>query len=252
MSRKLLSAAFALSSLLPAVSVADTTMIYKEGAGQNMLRVAGGRVRFDNHQDGSYMLFNAARREMTMVEPAKREFSVMDEATLDALQSSLDGMASQIEAQMAGLPPEMRAQMRQMMGGVLPDPEAQKTVRIEATGRKGEAAGFKCEYSRVLINNAVRSEACLAPADRLDFPAADAQAVRDWLGFARMMAEKASRYVDIDAAVFGDGSQVPLIYHDVDSQTQGILKEVSHAAVDPGLMDVPAGFRERKLELPAL
>jgi len=250
MFRHLRPAAFVLSALVPAVSMADTTMIYKEGAGQSMLRIADGKVRFDSHDDENYMLFDAATRQMTVVDPAKREYTVMDEAALDALQRTLDGMMAQVQAQMANLPPEMRAQMSQMMGGAMPGAGGKVSVTTEKTGRKGQAAGFACEYSRVLIDNEVRAESCLAPADELDLPSADVQAIHAWLAFVRTMAEKAGGHVDIDAGMFGDGAQIPLIYRNLDSRSEGVLEEVSHAAVDSASMRVPAGFRERKLEAP--
>ena len=147
MFRYLRPVVFALSALVPAVSMADTAMIYKEGTGQSMLRIADGKVRFDSHDDENYMLFDAASRQMTMVDPAKREYTVMDEATLDALQSTLDTLMAQVQAQMANLPPEMRAQMSQMMGGAMPGAGGPVSVTTEKTGRKGEAAGFACESS---------------------------------------------------------------------------------------------------------
>ena len=229
---------------------ADTTMIYDQGGRQDLLRIAAGKVRFDNSQDGSWFLFDAARREITLVEPARREYTVIDEATLDQLQATMDTVLPQLQAQLAEMPPALREQMQQLMGGVLPDPSGGRPVRLEATGRRGEAAGYDCEYSRVLINGQVRSEVCLAAAAALGIAAEDQAAVREWQRFAGAMAERARRYVSVDAGIFGDDGQVPLIYDHPESGHKGVLRDLSLAPVDTDAMRVPAGFREGKLDLP--
>ena len=238
-------------SFTSAEALADATLIYDEGGGRNFLRIAGGKVGLDTQRDASWMLFDAGSREMTIVEPAKKEYTVMDEATLDELQGTVDAVMSEMQAQLADLPPAMQEQMRQMMGGMLPDPAGSKTVRLESTGRRGQAAGHSCVFSRVVVGDEVQSEICLAPASDLGLPAADRAAVEAWQTFARAMAERASRYVSLDAGVFGDKGQLPLIYSHPGTGHDGVLQRVAADAIEPAHMQVPAGYRQNKLEIPA-
>ena len=126
--------------LVPAIQ-ADTTLIYDDGGRQSLLRIAGDRVRFDNSRDGRWFLFDAARREITLVDPARREYTIIDEAGLVKLQDTMDTVVSRLQAGLAEMPPAMREQLQQMAGGALRDPPGEPAVRLEATGRRGEAGG---------------------------------------------------------------------------------------------------------------
>ena len=227
-----------------AEALADATLIYEEGSGSNYLRIAQGKVRLDARHDAGWMLFDAERRTLTMVDPMAREYRVLDEAAADAIAGTAGAMMQTMDAQLAALPPQMRDQMRQMQGGILPGGGKQPAV-VETTGRHGAAAGFDCAYSRVLVQGAPPSEVCLAPAESLGLSPADRATINAWQDFARAMAGKAAAFISVDPAIFGSDGQVPLIYRHGD--TSGALSKVESAAVEPELMRIPAGYRQQEL-----
>ena len=236
--------------LLPAAVSADTTLEYAEAGKQNLVRIAQGKIRLDTHRGSDWFLFDTARHKLAIVNPQRREYMMIDEAKADSLRRGMDGVTAQMDEQIAKLPPSMQAQARQMMGQVLPDRTAKKSVRVEATGQSGRAAGYPCEFKRFVVNGKVESEVCLTAAGNLGLPAGDLAAVRDWQGFARSIADKATGYLDIDPRVFGDGDQIPLIYSYSGSSGQGVLTRITHVRLDPGLLAVPTGFRQRQVEIP--
>lgn len=248
--RSIAYAAFLGLSVLPAAVSADTTLEYAEAGKQNLVRIAQGKIRLDTHRGSDWFLFDTTRHELAIVNPQKREYMMIDEAKADSLRHSVDGVMGQMDAQIAKLPPSMQAQARQMMGQVLPDRTTKKSVRVEATGQGGRAAGHPCEFKRFVVDGKVESEVCLTAAGNLGLPAADLAAVLDWQGFARSIAEKATGYLDIDPRVFGDGDQIPLIYSYSGSSGQGVLTRITHVRLDTGLLVVPAGFRQRQIEIP--
>lgn len=241
------SAAFVL---VAATTYADTTLIYDQGGRQNLLRIADGRIRFDNAGDGRWFLFDAVRRQVTLVDPARREYAVIDEAALEQLQATMDAVLTPLQDQLAQMPAAMREQFQQLAGGMLPDPAADAAVRLETTGRRGAAAGYGCEYTRVKIDGEVRSEVCLASASSLGISAPDRAVVQEWQGFARTMTGLARRYVSVDAALLGEDGQIPVIFQSSGAGDAGTLREVSPAPIDSDAMRVPAGFSETRLELP--
>ena len=245
MKSTLIAAHLLVALTASAQAVADATLIYDEGGRQNMLRVAAGKVRFDNPADGHWMLFDGARRELTVVNPAAREYQVLDEATVESLAATAGSMMQMMEAQLAAMPPEMRAQMQQMMGGAFPAAGGAPKVKVQATGRHGAAAGFDCEYSSIQVEGRAPSEVCLAPASELGLSGADQAAVTAWQEFAQSLADKARSLISVDAAVFGSDGQVPLIYSY--SDTRGELTKVASTPVPPVMMTVPAEFRRQEL-----
>lgn len=235
---------------LPLVAAGDTTLNYDDGGHTTRLLIADGKVRFDDAREKNWMLFDGSRRTMILVDPEKRQFTEMDEAILESLHATVDAVMTRMETELARLPPEMQAQMRQMMGNSLPGGGAARRVRLESTGRVDEAAGHRCDISRVMVDDRVESEVCLAPASELGLPAPDAAVVADWQSFARSLAEKASRFVSLDAAVFGDGGQLPVIYDHPGSGRRGVLTGVALGPVDAALLQVPDGYSENRMEAP--
>lgn len=248
--RSIARAALISLAILPAAGAADTTLEYTEAAKQHLVRIAQGKIRLDPSRGGNWMLFDTARREMIIVDPKKREYTRIDEAQAESLRRSVDGVMGQVDTQIAKLPPSMQEQARQMMGQVLPDRAAKRSVSVQTTGQHGRAAGFECEVKRFLVDGKVESEVCLTAAANLKLPASDLAAVLDWQSFARSIADKASGYLDIDPRVFGDGDRIPLIYSYRGSTSRGMLARITHAQIDPGLFQVPVGFRLRQLDIP--
>ncbi len=236
--------------LIAPLALADSTLTYDEGGKQNRLRISSDKVRLDHHRNGTWFLFDALKNEMIVVDPGKKEFLVIDEAKVDSLRRSVDTMVSTVEAQIAKLPPSMREQARQMMGGVLTANHEKRSVRVDSTGQQGMAAGLGCEFKRFVINGRVESEVCLTAASNLGLPPQDLQAIVGWQRFARSLAEKASRYIDIDIRVFGSGDQIPLRYRYAGGSSEGVLTEIALAKLDPTLLQIPEGYRQREFDLP--
>ena len=50
--------------------------------------------------------------------------------------------------------------------------------------------------------------------------------------------------------VFGAGDQLPLIYEHASTGSKGVLTQIQHDPVDPAVLQIPTGFRERQLDMP--
>jgi hypothetical protein len=239
-----------VSALAPGALLADSTLLYQEGKGQNLVRISQGRVRLDHYRHDQWFLFDSARRELTLVDPAKQEYRVIDEVQIESLRRGVDGMVDQMQAQITKLPPSLQEQARRLMAGVVPEGGGKRSVRLEPSGRRGQAAGFACEFKRAVVDGKERSELCLTSAANLKLPPEDLAALLAGQAFARSLADKASRFVDVDGRVFGDGTQVPLIYTLGGAATRGVLAQLNHTKVEGGLLAVPPGYRQRLLDLP--
>jgi hypothetical protein len=250
MLRSTACALFISLSSAPAVCSADTTLEYQGAGTQDQLVIAQGKIRFDEHGSGRWYMFDAQRRALSIVEPAKREFVVMDEGTFDSVHRTVDTVLGQVEAHIANLSPSTRQQLQQAIGAVLPEEDAEKRVRVETTGTRSQAAGHECELSRVFVDGALQSEVCLTSAAKLGLPAADQATVRQWQSFVRTLTEKATRFVNVDTRVFGDGNQLPVIYWLADADRRGELSRVTHAKVDRGLLQVPGDYHRRETPIP--
>lgn len=236
-----------LGALLPAWSLADTSLVYDESGQTNVLRIAEGRMRFDNHANRNWFLYDAARQAVIIVDPTRQEFSLLDQKTVAELRQTYESISQQVNTQMAMLPPAWRQQMEHIAGQGLPSSTPREYLNLRSTERRAQAAGHSCAVFQLLQKGKPKSEICLASAAQLGLPEADLATVRRWGGFSRSLAAEARGYLTLDDAVFGRGDQLPLMYRVKLKGNPGVLTEIHHQNIDPQLMEVPAGYHQRRL-----
>lgn len=252
MSRLLFVSVLCGGWLMHALAVADSTLIYEEGGRQHLVRIASGKVRLDPHRGRQWFLFDSQRRDVRMVDPEKREFRVIDEDKVASLRLQLDGAIRSMEDQLARLPPSLQDLGRRGLAGMVPLERGTRAVRLQPTGQRGTASGLGCVYQQLIVDGKAKAELCLTAASSLGLPPEDLAAVLAGQALARSLAEKADRFFAVDEHLFGDSDQVPLIYRPRGSPKGWTLMGIAHTPVEPGLLELPAGYRERPLGLPLL
>jgi len=133
----------------------------KEGAAQIMY-VQGGALRVET-SNGEIMLFN--NDTMYLIDNADRSYRSIDKATMEQLALTLGAAMQQMQAQLAKLPPEQRAQMEQLLGSRLGGAAAQKPDVYESvdTGRSDSVDGRACRTWQIKRNGMIDSEVCVVP-----------------------------------------------------------------------------------------
>lgn len=236
-----------LGALLPAWGLADTSLVYDESGQTNVLRIAGGRMRFDNHANRNWFLYDVARQAVIIIDPAKQEFSLLDQKTVAEWRRTYESLSQQVNTQMAMLPPAWRQQMEQITGQSSASSTPREYLSLQSTNRRAQAAGHSCALFQLRQKEKPRSEICLISAAQLGLPEADLATVRRWGGFSRALAAEARGYLTLDEAVFGHGDQLPLMYRVKLKGNPGVLTEIHHQNIDPKLMEVPDGYHQRRL-----
>ncbi len=94
--------------------------------------------------NGSYMIIDLTKREMIEVTPHKKQYSIIK---IDEMKKEMDQAMSKLKEQLAGLPPEQRAMIEQMMGA-----KPAGSVSVKKTGQHAKVAGFKAEQYKILKN----------------------------------------------------------------------------------------------------
>jgi len=108
--------------------------------------------------DGSYMIIDLTKREMIEVNPSKKQYSVIK---IDEMKKEMDQTMSKIKEQLAGLPPEQRAMIEKMMGGMM-GAKAASAATVK-TGQHAKIAGFKAEQYKIMQNGKPVVEVWLSP-----------------------------------------------------------------------------------------
>lgn len=251
----------ALALALPATPVlGDARINYRatEGGGASMqsLLIGHGRIRSDADAQTS-VLFDAAGGHMTVIDHGQREYTRIGRAEMEQMGAALGQAMAQMEQALANVPPEMREQMRGMMGGALPGMGGEPMVQMENSGQRDRVAGHACTIYRTRMQGRVVNESCMSSADILaDLSAADRATLEAAM---RMMQDILEQLASGPLAQFADMTPfrdglVPLRVTELDGGTRRTSEfaGIDSSALPGDLFEVPAGYREKRLEMPDL
>ncbi len=147
-----LCAAFAAASARAGVTI---TTQGKDGTRIVMI-LEGNKIRSEDPREGGVIsIFDGDARKMVQAMVSQRSYMEMTEADMKAMKAQMD-------AAMAQMPPEQRAQMDAMgaKGGAKAARPAPKYARM---GKSETVAGHRCEWYRERAEGKVVSEGCYVP-----------------------------------------------------------------------------------------
>lgn len=141
--------------------------------------ISSDHVRI-SHGDGKEMILDLKSGDMTSLDTTKKTYYVITRQDMEAMAAKMQAQMNSPEMkkaqeQMNNLPPEQKAKMEAMMGGMF-------TVTVEKSGTSRKIAGYDCENWTVSIGQFSKSEQCMTT--QLKYPAAAWDAYK---GFADTM-----------------------------------------------------------------
>ena len=227
--------------------------------GAQKLYFDNGLFRVDSIEEGrldTTVIFK--NRTMYAVDHGEQQYTAMDQAAMDRAAGQFAQMRKEMEAQVAGMPPEQRAMVEKMLseqglsGG---QPAKKRTRTVKDTGRADRVAGHACRVWEIAVDGVKEQELCVAPPGSL--PAGDAlmKAMRDLAEMSRGFFEKVGVDEDVMAEAWADLEQVkgiPILTREFEAGkpvSESRLSTLREQALGAGMFDVPKGFREQKFDL---
>lgn len=248
MNRLILVALFAVACLESGVAVADATLEYApEGAvaASSTLRIGQGKMRVDDTRgQGSAVIIDPAAKTLTLLDNAKRSYSVLDAETMRVMGERLAQARTQMQQALATMPPEQRARMQQMLDS-MPGPDATGPVYAR-TGQKQKIAGYGCENVNVSFGKGRSGALCVAEYDTLDLGKAERKTLEAVAKFSHELGEaalKSGAGAQLDYAAL-DG--LPVRSKMGDGPADVLLKK-SGGKLEAAIFAVPAGYARREV-----
>lgn len=220
---------------------ADTELVFDDNS---TVLIRDGKVLFGDKESG--VLYPGSGDAMMAVNWQDEEYIVIDKEFTASVASQVGAAMKQMEAQLAQMPPEQQAMMREMLKDSMPamTGAAPQERSYRMTGKKREVAGFKCTEGQVLLNGEPEQEVCSATARELGMPDKDYAALRTAFmamsRIAREFREAADMSFDLDAL---DG--VPVSTRELPDGKRSKLVSVSTAKISPDRLAVPEHFQRR-------
>ena len=241
---------------------ADATLVVQGSDGmQSLIQLRNGKGRLSASGMDQYLVYDAASRTVTYVQPQERRYTQVTEETLEANLQAVTGVQQAVQPYMsrmlAGMSPAQRKMIEQRMGTALGPPAAGhgKEAAIRTVDRGSHTiAGLRCEASGILKQGRPAAEVCMATAAGGKLSPQDFATLEAIVEFSRGMASSATGMLGDLAdqleflSVNIDG--VPLAVRDLENNRRYQVTAVSDTALSEDLFN---GYdRFERHEMPVL
>lgn len=163
----------------------------------NQIQIESNRIRVENsgpRGEKQVVIFDGTRQVLLMIDDDRKSFAEVSKDDLERLSKQVSDLMAQIEQQLAGLPPERRAQVEAMMkdgrGGI--GPASRVTYRKAG---KGEAGKWSCERYEGFEGDKKVAELCTVEPQALGFTAADLAMTQQLFQFMKKLLPQMSGQV---------------------------------------------------------
>ena len=241
---------------LPGMTQAGSRITYRglDGGASPTVLVGANQLRIDADGDNR-IIINPDKASLLVLHLAEREYTRMDDATLRRLTTQVNATLSQLEDVLANMPEELRGSVGDLMGKAGAG-AGLDSVSLINTGRAETAGGHPCVVWRSQKAEETIAEACIGGIGAWDLERADRATVEASMSllqaWSRQLQKGAlSRY--FKATTFPI-NQVPLRVTQFDGGQRSTSEFAGSDQIDVTASDfqIPPGFRERAIEMPAL
>lgn len=223
--------------------------------GTIFVKGAGGDPQVD-------FLFKRERSSITIINHGDRTYISFDEEQINELSDRAQGMMSMVQKQLAenlaNLPPEQAARMKEMMGnmgmpaGNVPPPPKKKLIkRGVITINK-----MKCRQIDVMSDNQKVAQLCMADRSELDLQSDDYETIKALQTFGEQLSRKAGKISGQFSGAVPDFSDmpangVPVEMRNFSGPVSSVMTVTRVSGGVGGIsMAIPEGYKPR--ELPSL
>ena len=241
--RTLATACAALALSVATWAADDLTIVSKnsdndEAPTTSTSYYASDRMRVAN-PDGSEVMAEYGSGQITMIDHAKKQYSVITRQELEAAAQKMGAQLKQMEEQMKNMPPAVREKMAGMMGGATAAIDVQK-------GQGGRTvAGYACENWLVTVGTMVKQEQCLTT--QLEFPGQPWEAMKGLSAsmsgpMGKTMEQMYEKFKEMKGVPLSSSGTTKILGKTITSKTEVV--EVKKGPIPGSAWALPAGYKQ--------
>ncbi len=192
---------------------------------------------------------------MYIIDDADKSYIAFDKATMEQLAKKINAAMAQMKEQLAKLPPDQRAQMEQMMPGMM-DGEKKWVVEAVDTGKSDKVDGRSCRLWDIKRNGELDDQLCVVPYSSLPGKE-NFQAM--FANFAKVFEEMAKSVPMLAGMMtneFSAQSKVNGFPVRTRGYEEGKLGDSEHSmrvwreeAIPASMFTVPAGYKQKQMPM---
>ncbi|MBT8083603.1 MAG: DUF4412 domain-containing protein [Woeseia sp.] len=225
--------------MVSGTAAADFEMQYSDGT---FGLVGDGRVLFGDAN--AAVLFVPGEEGMVVISHEERTWMRLKPGFVKDVKSQ---MQTQMDAMLAGMPPEQRAMVEQQMAGMMPQPDAMPKMEIRKTGTSAEVAGFDCDEIEIAYDTGgVEEVVCVATARELGISNDDFDAMlRAMEGMAEIASMGGGEAAQLEFSKLGG---IPVRTRARGNGEDNEVVSIETSSVDPARLQIPDNYRETSIE----
>lgn len=216
----------------------------------NQVQIEPNRMRVETADPSGTKLtvvFDGAKQVMYLIKLDQKSYNEISKADVDRIAGQMQDMMAKMQAQMAGMPPEARAQIEAMMKGrgmgAMATP-VQIEYRKTGTDRVGK---WTCDKYEGYQNGQKASEICTVHPGALGLSESDFAVTRQFMDFFKKLipqgAEQAFGLGQMEEQGFS-GVPVKTTFSIGARTTTSEVTDVSRQTFPDSMFAVPAGFQK--------
>ena len=244
------SALIVATSASAGVRIETVTRDIKTQAAQGALHVVevqGGAVRASTSDGG--LLLKAGK--ITFIDDKRKTYSEMDKATMEGYSQQANAHMAQMQERMKNMPPEQRAQMEKMMGGMMPGAQAKPMVYdAKNTGKSDTVEGRKCTVWHLLQDGKVIDEMCVVPFSSLpgkeDMQKTFKELSEAFAGFASAVPG-AKEQAKVRSSIDGYPIRSRPYVNGKLLGTENVMKSWTEVSLPASTFTVPSGYKKKEM-----
>ncbi|OOV88662.1 hypothetical protein [Oceanospirillum linum] len=170
----------ALTLSFSSLAQADISLTYQSQANpehRSTILVSEDFIRFENPMAPEFfMLFDAKRQHMTLVDSDKRSYSILDRETLESLSEQIEvtrrAIMAELKAGMKVANAEEKEQMAMILEQIQQLAQAPKKqlVEYQPMNKEQEINGYTCQMIEALVNGETQARLCVTKSSDVGIP----------------------------------------------------------------------------------
>lgn len=210
------------------------------------------------------VIYRADQERAYSYDDDRKAYVEMSRESMGQMRQQMDAAMAQMRQQMAGLPPEQRKMVEDMMakqgaGGAAmmgQPPGPPPTVTFEKAGGKQTIGKWSCEGYARMENGRKTDDMCIAKMADLGLTRADLKAFESMSAmFKSSMGPQQSgaAAMDFDAmskAIGYDGAPVHTVHYGPNGKFESTIKAIERKAIPAATFDLPAGYAKQDMGRP--
>jgi hypothetical protein len=222
----------------------------------NQVQMDKTHIRAESSAAGNPMafIFDGQNQTALMVDMNKKTYTEITKADADRLRQQADSAMSQVQSQLANLPPEQRKIVEQMMRGRggLPGANAAPAPKVQYRAAGSDKVGqWACTKYEGYVGAQKTEEVCTVDPKEFGLAPGDFDVARQLAEFVKAMSPAAADRIMFNGTVQEQGfAGIPVrhtSYRNGAVQSVSEIVEFHNQAIPASTFDAPAGFRKEAL-----